>query len=337
MALEKNYREYLEIPIRDDRKPLYELLPLDQPLRVLIDPCDICNFRCKFCFQSKRNFNGCKMTMELFKIIVDQLREFNAPINVIHMYGLGEPLINEELPNFISQLKKNNVAREVAITSNGSLLTKTLSKELVASGLDRLSISLNGINEQHFREIAGVHIDFEKIFDEIQYFYSIRGDCHLHVKINGDDFTEKDKENFVSLFKDYTDSLNIDHVVNVWPGMKVTENVSERMYEYDLGELRNIDDNRRSVCPLMFYELLIHSDGSVSPCAVDYNFRNENLGNVMNESIKSIWESKKLWEIRRQALQGSKIAYEICQDCQYAECAATVDITSKRDELLKKF
>lgn len=333
----KDYKEYLKAPIRGDRKPLHELLPLDQPLRVLIDPCDICNFRCDFCFQSKENFVGTKMTPQIFDTIVKQLKEFESPINVVHMYGLGEPLINEHLPEYVSKLKENNVAKEVAITTNGSLLKEELSKELIDAGLDRLSISLNGISNEHFKNIVGVNVNFDGMYEQIKYFYSIRKQCHLHVKINGDYFSEKDKEKFVYLFKDCTDSINIDHVVNVWPGLEVTDNNAQRMYDYDLENLKTEQSGRKAVCPLMFYELLVHSDGSVSPCAVDYNYKKENLGNISSQTLKNIWRGEQLLEIRKQALKGEKIAYSICQNCQYTDCAATVNITPYRDKLLEKY
>lgn len=54
--MDEKYAKLLTKPIRNDRKPLQELLPLEQPLRIFIDPCDICNFRCKFCFQSYGKF-----------------------------------------------------------------------------------------------------------------------------------------------------------------------------------------------------------------------------------------------------------------------------------------
>lgn len=337
MSTDSGYKKYLKLPIRNDRKPLQELLPLDQPLRVLIDPCDICNFRCEFCFQSRENFTGSKMQPEIFNKIAEQLLEFERPINVVHLYGLGEPLINEHLPEYVFKLKSNNLAKEVAVTTNGSLLNEDMSRRLADAGLDRLSISLNGITDEHFKKIAGVSIHFDEIYEQIQYFYQIRKQCHLHVKINGECFREDEKEKFVYLFKDCTDSLNIDHVVNVWPEIKVAEDGRERMYDYDLENLENVDKDRKAVCPLMFYELLIHSDGLVSPCAVDYKFRRENLGSILNTSIKDIWTGERLREIRKQALEGGKIAYEVCNDCQYAECAATVNITPYRDELLKKY
>lgn len=333
----KDYREYLKVPIRSDRKPLQELLPLDQPLRILIDPCDICNFRCVFCFQCKEDFKGSKMTSEIFDIVVEQLKEFDRPINVVHMYGLGEPLLNEHLPEYIAKLKEKHVAKEVAVTTNGSLLNKELSKKLVNAGLDRLSISLNGIETDHFRKIVGVDVDFERIYEQIQYFYSIREACHLHVKINGEYFSEEDKEKFVFLFKDCADSINIDHVVNVWPGLEITENDTQNMYDYWQGDLNQKKAGKKLVCPLMFYEMLIHSDGSISPCCVDYGFKKQNLGNILQDTIRNIWQGEKLLRMHRQALRGEKIEYKICEGCSYMECAATVDITPYRDELVNKY
>lgn len=335
--LENDYRTYLSTPIRNDRKPLQDLLPLDRPLRLLIDPCDICNFRCKFCFQSKECFRGKKMEMKTFKKIVRQLKEFKEPINVIHMYGLGEPLINEHLPEFIRIIKENNLAKEVAVTSNGSLLNHSLSEALVDSGLDRLSISLNGTDNQDFTDITGVEVEFDKIYSEIQYFFEIRKQCHLHVKINGEDYSEQKKQKFVELFRNWTDSINIDHVVNVWPGLNIAELNGKRMYDYNIKELSNEKGSLHSVCPLMFYELLVHADGAVSPCAVDYGYSIENLGNIEQITLKEIWEGEQLKKMRIQSLKGENISYKICQECNYTECAATVNITPYRDQLLKKY
>ena len=94
--MDEKYAKLLTKPIRNDRKPLQELLTLEQPLRIFIDPCDICNFRCKFCFQSYGNFKGFMMEETLFDIINEQLKEFGKQINVIHLYGLGEPILSTD-------------------------------------------------------------------------------------------------------------------------------------------------------------------------------------------------------------------------------------------------
>ena len=63
-------------PFSSDRKPLQTLIPLDNPIRLEIDPSSVCNFKCDFCFQSKaKNFRGKVLTNELFDMAVEQLQE----------------------------------------------------------------------------------------------------------------------------------------------------------------------------------------------------------------------------------------------------------------------
>lgn len=331
--MDKKYQDLLTTPIRTDRKPLHELLPLSSPLRVLIDPSDICNFKCSYCFQScDKGFRGQIMEKKLFLQILEQLKEFDNPINIVHLFGLGEPMLNPDLPEFVYRLKESNVANEVAITSNGSKLTEDYSQSLIDAGLDRLSISLNGIEDRHFEKNVGTKVDFFKMYHQIQYFYNIRQQCHLHIKINGECFTEDEKDHFVELFKDYSDTLNIDHVVNVWSGITIKEqNSNETMYG-----LKPSNNIGRYICPQMFYEIMVHSDGSVSPCCVDYHYKKENLGNVKTETLKNIWNSSRLQQVRRDMITG-KCSYEICKQCTYPTEAATVNLSPYKNELIEKY
>ena len=324
------YDKSLNSPIRSDRKPLQDLIPLEQPLRVLIDPCDICNFRCKFCFQSyDADFKGTLLKPEDFRLIVDNLKEFQLPINIVHLYGFGEPLLNPDIPAYVKILKNEMIAKEVAITTNGSRLTKELSSQLIDNGLDRLSISLNGLNDSDFTRIAGVKVDFDSLYDNIKFFYDNKKSCHLHIKINGDDYSEDEKQRFVDLFKDISDTINIDTVVNIWPDITLKDYSGE-------GTMYGVEYSAKAVCPQMFYELIIHSDGSVSPCCADYNYGKQNLGNIHNESLKEIWNGSLLNTMRLEELRGIKSSYEACNRCNYPSCASTVNITPYKDAILKK-
>lgn len=333
--MDDKYTKLLTKPIRNDRKPLQDLLPLDQPLRILIDPCDICNFRCRFCFQSNGQFKGSMMEEALFDTIISQLNEFERPVNIIHLYGLGEPMLNRKLPLYVKKLKDAQVAQEIAITSNGSQLTAEFSEQLVKAGLNRLSISINGLSNQQFRELVGINVDFEKLYSEIRYFYKIRGNCHLHVKINEECFSERERERFVELFSDCSDTLNIDHVANLWSGMQLAEK-NTTLYDTPAVQAAG-SDKRPVVCPQMFYELMIHRNGDVSPCCVDYCYSTENLGNVKVNTVKEIWNSKKIKQMRRQTLLGEEVDYKICKNCSFPTCGATVNITPYRDELLQRY
>lgn len=319
-------------PIRADRKPLWELLPLKQPLRVNIDPCDACNFKCDFCFQSKsKEFKGNIMTAETFEKTLAQLKEFDVPINVIHLYGLGEPLVNKKIAWFIQRIKEEHVAKEIKTTTNGSLLTHALIDELVEAGLDEITISLNGLNDKDYERITGVKINFDEMYDNIKYLYTHRKNCHVHIKIIGDYFSEKEQASFVNMIGDYADTINIDGATNHWSGFQ--DSVKEQQ-QYNVGGGTFKD---WPICAFCFYELVVHSDGSVSPCSADWQKDKQNLGNITETSLKEIWESEKRREMLISFLKGTENPYMACRKCEYPGSGAGVNLEPYKEELLKKY
>lgn len=319
-------------PIRTDRKPLWKLLPLKQPLRVNIDPCDVCNFKCDFCFQSKsKEFKGNIMTVEMFERVIKQLKEFDNPINVIHLYGLGEPLINKNIARFIQRIREENVANEVKTTTNGSLLTHSLIDQLMEAGLDELTISLNGLKDEDFERIARTKISFEDMFERIKYLFAHKGNCHVHIKIVGDYFSEEEQSFFVNKIGNYADTINIDGATNHWSGLKATE---RRQQQYNVGG--NLF-KEWPVCAFCFYELVVHSDGSVSPCSADWQKDKQNLGNITEVSLKEIWESEKRREMLVSFLEGTENPYIACRECEYPGSGAGVNLEPYKEELLKKY
>lgn len=318
--------------IRKDRKPLQELLPLKQPLRVNIDPCDICNFKCDFCFQCKKpEFKGSVMTVELFEKTIAQLKEFDDPINVVQLFALGEPLLNKNISFFIRRIREENVAKEVKITTNGSLLTPSLIDRLMEAGLDELVISLNGLNDKDFERISNVRINFGNMFDNIKYLYANRRDCHVHIKIIGDYFSEEERKFFVNTVGDYADTINIDGVTNHWSGLKATEK-HQQQYNVCSGRFQEWP-----ICSLCFYELVVHSDGTVSPCAADWQKDKQNLGNIEELSLKEIWNSEKRKEMLVSFLEGTKNPYIACRECEYPDSGVGVNLEPYKKELLKKY
>lgn len=319
-------------PIRTDRKPLWELLPLKQPLRVNIDPCDLCNFKCDFCFQSKsKKFKGNIMTTDMFEKTLEQLKEFDDPINVIHLYGLGEPLINKNIARFIRRIKEEGVAKEVKTTTNGSLLTHSLIDELVEAGLDELTISLNGLKDKDYERITGVKVNFDEMYENIKYLYAHKKDCHIHIKIIGDYFSEEEQASFVNIIEDYADTINIDGVTNHWSGFKDT---AKKQQQYNVG---GGTFKEWPICSFCFYELAVHSDGSVSPCSVDWQKNKQNLGNIMESSLKQIWKSEKRREMLISFLEGTENPYIACRACEYPGAGAGVNLEPYKEELLKKY
>ena len=317
-------------PIRKDRKPLQDLLPLKQPLRVNIDPCDICNFKCDFCFQCKdTGFKGSIMTTDMFERVVDQLKEFAEPINVVHLYALGEPFINKNMPLFIRRLKEEGVAKEVKTTTNGSLLSPEMIDGILEAGLDDISISLNGLKDEDFKRIAAANVKFDQMYDNLKYLYERRGSCHVHIKIIGDYFSKEEQKYFIEKIGEHADTINIDGLTNHWSGLEMTQGGRQ----YNTME----ETDQCTICALCFYELTIHSNGTVSPCSVDWQIQNETLGSIMDMTLKQIWNSKKRNDMLVSFLEGTINPYKACRECEYPNSGASVNLDPYREELRKKY
>lgn len=320
-----------DTPLIPDRKPLQNLLPLAKPLSLCIDACDICNFKCDFCFHKYRQSAGTALSRELFDKIVKDMEDFEEPFKTVHLYNLGEPLINSNIADFTRALKDRHVAEITQITTNGSLLTKQMSEDLVAAGLDRITFSIYGLDDATYKKFSSAQISFNSLLDNIRYFYSVRGDCKVHVKITGDYFNEQQKKEFISLFKGMADTYYIDNAVNLWPDLvTVKEQDQEHMY----GMLDTVENNR--ICPQPFYQMVIHSDGTVSPCCTDYD-KKLIVGDIREKSLKEIWNGEQYQALRKCILQDDLKEGMLCRKCTFPSCGASTDITPYREELLRKY
>jgi len=132
---------------------------LGRPLKDLrISVMDRCNFRCSYCMPEEKyhpNFKFLSSEERLpFEDIIRITKIFaNLGINKIRITG-GEPLLRVNLTDLIGDLSRINGIDDIALTTNGVLLTKYAS-ELKAAGLNRVTISLDTLDKEEFRILTG--------------------------------------------------------------------------------------------------------------------------------------------------------------------------------------
>lgn len=112
-----------------------------------------CNFRCQYCMpDTPENFSDTSSlvpldkTLEFLKIAIDE------GIKKIRFTG-GEPLLREDLADFIHQIHTYNPEVELALTTNGFFLSKYAQK-LKDAGLRRLNISLDSLQASKVQLIS---------------------------------------------------------------------------------------------------------------------------------------------------------------------------------------
>lgn len=132
------------------------LLPRMPDLRKLyLEPTTVCNLACRTCIRNVWEDPRAHMELETFHRLVEQTKEFPKLQRVVFS-GLGEPLTHPHILEMVRQVRARGLA--VTIGSNGLLLDKAMSRELVELGVDRLVVSLDGVTPETYAGVRGAMI-----------------------------------------------------------------------------------------------------------------------------------------------------------------------------------
>lgn len=320
-----------------NRTKLETVIPLRTPFIINIDPSDRCNFQCQFCptgdrelMKNTKGRNFGNMDFELYKYIIDDICKFEDKVKVIRLYKDGEPLLNPHFADMVKYAKESGCCDRVDTTTNASLLTPERSLAIIEGGLDRINISVEGVNAEQYKKFSSYSMDFEKYVENIRFFYEHRKQCEMIVKINGDIISEEEKQIFLDTFGDITDGIFIEHVMDCWPTFDI-KNVS---VNNDLG-IYGQKIEEVTVCPYTFYCMYVNSDGSVSLCFLDWH-RKLVIGHVKEKSLKDIWVSEELRNYQKMFLRGERKQHPICGVCGQMKQGAPDNIDKYADELLRR-
>jgi tungsten cofactor oxidoreducase radical SAM maturase len=131
--------------------------------KLYVEPTTNCNLNCRTCIRNVWEDRNNFMEMETYSQLIEQTEKF-PELKRIVINGLGEPLTHPNLLEMISIARERGLA--VTLGSNGHLLDKTISIELVRLGVDRLVISLDGIKPETYAGVRGAVIS--KVLDNIR-------------------------------------------------------------------------------------------------------------------------------------------------------------------------
>jgi radical SAM protein with 4Fe4S-binding SPASM domain len=137
---------------------------LKLPKVLYIETTNRCNLRCKGCILYRGNWEPDR-DISLAEVIriTDQLPDLEQ----VYLHGIGEPLLNKELPEIIGHLKKRNVY--VLFNSNGILLNSQRQQSLIAAGLDELRISLDAASSKGYEKIRNSNA-FDDVVENLKSF-----------------------------------------------------------------------------------------------------------------------------------------------------------------------
>ena len=176
---------------------------LGRPLKDLrISITDRCNFRCNYCMppdQFGRNHEFLPrseiLSFEDITLIVKSM--LTLGLKKVRITG-GEPLLRKDICKLISMIRECDSTLDIALTTNGSLLSK-FAEDLAKSGLDRVTVSIDAIDDELISKISNSNFTSQEIIEGI----IAAKDSGLKVKINTvviKNFNEREIVPIVKLF-----------------------------------------------------------------------------------------------------------------------------------------
>src|SRR3954463_7346253 len=157
---------------------------LGRPLETLrISITDRCNFRCVYCMPKEvfgRDYAFLERSALLSFEEIQRVARIFARLGVrkLRITG-GEPLVRRNVEQLIAMLKEIEPTLELALTTNGALLPQK-ADALKAAGLDRVTVSLDSVDDATFKALNDVDFPVARVLEGIDAAEA----AGLRVKVN---------------------------------------------------------------------------------------------------------------------------------------------------------
>ena len=165
----------------------------NRPVRDLrISVTDRCNFRCTYCMPKEVYGEAFKFLPREELLDFDEIEKIaksfaDLGVRKIRLTG-GEPLVRKNIEDLISKLSRINGIEDIAMTTNGYLLEPKIDS-LLEAGLNRITVSLDAIDEITFKKMSDQDFDVNKVLSAIETankkgFDQIKINCVVQKGVN---------------------------------------------------------------------------------------------------------------------------------------------------------
>lgn len=294
---EKEYKEY---------RTKWETLPKNRelteyPLLVDLELASVCNLKCPMCYTITDEFKSKVkkgfMDFDLFKKIIDEIA---GKVFAVRLSLRGESTLH---PKFLEAIKyaKNKGIKEVSTLTHGGNLNIEFFKKCVEAGIDWITISIDGVDEEYNK--IRTPLKFDETLQRLKDIKKYKEDNNLIkpvIKVQG--IWPAIRPNPTKYYETIAPLVDL---VAYNPLIDYLRKDTEIVYEENFA------------CPQLYQRVVIGSDGQVMMCSNDEDGE-EIIGNAYEESIYDIWHGEKLNKIRE--IHNQKDGFKtmkVCRLCYY--------------------
>ncbi len=284
------------------------------PAVIGVDPTNICNLKCAFCGPIRMKERKGVMDMVLFERLLDECLN-HRKLWMLILHNFGEPLMNKDIARMVSLAKAKDIARSVTFSTNGTLLTEDLARELVNSGLDGLVFSVDAYNREDYASLKGKDL-LERVVENARCIMRLKKELktkrpHVSAKMVRRKGYEHTFSPFVKMWSVLVDEAVLTPFSN-WGNQVVYEGTE-------------VVPTDRFACHFLWYYPVVSWDGRVFFCCAACD-QESVIGDLNESSMEEIWKGAELKSVRLAHLHKRFGEIRSCSHCTYwAESGIDLD------------
>lgn len=319
-------RVLVEVEFRAGRTRL-----LGRPYHLFVDPINICNLHCPLC-PTGAGLEGRKKGKMPPAVFDTVLRELGTFARQMLLYNWGEPLLHEHIFDYVRAARAMDI--ETWLSTNLNRLTEESAREMVASGLSHLILSLDGTSPEGYRTYR-VGGDFHRVISNAKLLHRTKQRMASplpHVTLQFLVFRHNVHE--VPRVKALASEIGADEVSILggylggkgqtpFTGDPNTASLRDTWLVDDPGYRGEFDYFRTDgylnphPCYFLWKTATVNWDGSVSPCCCVYE-PSTDFGNLLEQPFSAIWNNPLYRSARARFARGKHPAgpRNICHACR---------------------
>ena len=277
------------------------------PEMVVVGMSFVCNARCIHCPNAATNFEatltGSQRLMS-WGVLKEIARQCSDQSTLMRISSFGEILMHPEAVEMICHILDTKKDKNVALTTNGSLLSAGKAEILMAKGLRSIEFSVDAGSKQTYEKIR-IGLNWENTLKNIETCIDIRNQKGFETKI------------MVSVFEQPYNEKELEQLVEFWQS-RVDKVLTRKLLSFK-GIIKRQKHYEQYVrddtpCPFLWERVVVDPLGNVRGCVSDVNAEFV-IGNIMDANLGKIWHSELMEEYRQKHLAGQIKNCPLCKDC----------------------